>query len=225
MWGGSPGQHFVQYRAQRVDIAAGVELSVARCLLGAHVLWRAEREPGLGESVPACFPHSECNAEVRQHRLALVEQNILRLQVPMNYPMLVGMLQRTRHLLRDRQGFVYAELLLPLQFLAERLTSDEGNDVPEEAVALAGVDEGEDVRMIEFGGEVDLGEKPSPAQHGGQLRAEHLERDVAVVLEVVGQVDRGHAALAELVVEPVAVLKGGGQARRTQVPQDRLWRR
>ena len=68
--------------------------------------------------------------------------------------------------------------------------------------------------MIESRREVDLGEKSLAPQHGGQLRAEHLEGDVAVVLEVVGQVDRGHAALAELALEPVAVLKGGGQARQ-----------
>ena len=33
---------------------------------------------------------------------------------------------------------------------------------------------------------------------------EHLERDVAVVLEVAGEVDRGHAAGADLALDLVA---------------------
>jgi hypothetical protein len=43
------------------------------------------------------------------------------------------------------------------------------------------------------------------AEHGGQLGAEHLEGDVAVVLEVVGEGDRGHPARAELPLDRVAV--------------------
>ena len=38
-----------------------------------------------------------------------------------------------------------------------------------------------------------------------ELGAEHLDRDLAVVLEVLGEVDRGHAAPAELALDPVAV--------------------
>jgi hypothetical protein len=38
---------------------------------------------------------------------------------------------------------------------------------------------------------------------------EDLEGDGAVVPEVAGQVDRGHAAAAELTLEPVAVGRGG----------------
>ena len=49
------------------------------------------------------------------------------------------------------------------------------------------------------------------AQDGGQLRPQHLERDLAVVAEVVGQVDRRHPALPELALEAVAVGKSGRQ--------------
>ena len=46
--------------------------------------------------------------------------------------------------------------------------------------------------------------KRSGPSDGGQLGMEHLERDRPVVLEVAGEVDRGHAAAAELALEQVA---------------------
>ena len=38
-----------------------------------------------------------------------------------------------------------------------------------------------------------------------ELGTQHLERDLAVVLRSCGQVHRGHPALAELALDPVAV--------------------
>ena len=44
-------------------------------------------------------------------------------------------------------------------------------------------------------------EEPLGAERGGQLRAQHLEGDRPVVPEVVGEVDRGHAAAAQLALD------------------------
>ena len=56
--------------------------------------------------------------------------------------------------------------------------------------------------------------EPLGAEHGGELGLEDLERDLAVVLEVLGEVDGGHAALAQLALDAVAVGEGGGEASR-----------
>ena len=64
--------------------------------------------------------------------------------------------------------------------------------------------------MLQVGGGLDLAQESLGADHGGELGAQHLDRDLAVVLEVVGEVDRGHAARAELALDAVAV----GQGRR-----------
>ena len=62
--------------------------------------------------------------------------------------------------------------------------------------------------MLEIGGELDLGEEPLGADHGGQLGAQQLERDLAVVLQVLGQVHRRHPAGADLALDPIAVRQG-----------------
>ena len=68
--------------------------------------------------------------------------------------------------------------------------------------------------MLEPGGHADLAQEALGAERGGELGVEHLERDRAVVLEVVREIDRGHAAAAELALEHVAVT----ESRRSPAP-------
>ena len=58
--------------------------------------------------------------------------------------------------------------------------------------------------MLELGGELDLAEEALGADDRGELGVHHFERDRAVVSEVVGEIDRRHAARAELALEAVA---------------------
>ena len=46
-----------------------------------------------------------------------------------------------------------------------------------------------------------------------QLGMEDLDGDLAAVLEVLGEIDRGHAALAQLALEAIAIGDSGGEAR------------
>ena len=59
--------------------------------------------------------------------------------------------------------------------------------------------------MLQPGGELDLALEPLGAQRGRQLGVEHLQGDGSLVPKVLGQVDGGHAAPAELALEPVAI--------------------
>ena len=96
--------------------------------------------------------------------------------------------------------------MVPVQLVAKGLSFDVGHHVKEERVRLAGIEQWEDVRMTEVGGRLDLGQEAFGSDHGGQLRLQNLQRDLALVLEVVGQVDRGHATLTKLTLDGVAAL-------------------
>ena len=71
---------------------------------------------------------------------------------------------------------------------------------------------GENVRVIEARSDVDLAQEAPAAQHCAQFGFEQLERHLAAVAHVVGQIDRGHAARTKLVLDDVAVGKGGLEA-------------
>ena len=83
--------------------------------------------------------------------------------------------------------------------------------------------------MLQAGGELDLAQEPLGAERRGELGMEHLEGDRAVVLEVLGQVDRRHAAAAELALERVAIgerrLERLGKLEAHRVPSTSCWKR
>ena len=85
-----------------------------------------------------------------------MQQNVLRFNVPVDDPVAVGIAERARNLLRDGQRFLQAKLLFASELPPERFSTHEREDVPDEAVVRAGVDEGEDVRVIELGADADL---------------------------------------------------------------------
>jgi len=64
----------------------------------------------------------------------------------------------------------------------------------------------------ELGRDFDLANEPLRAEGGRQLRPQHLHRDFAVVLEILGQIDGGHAAATRFPLDGVAVGKGGRES-------------
>ena len=78
------------------------------------------------------------------------------------------------------------EAPLLVQPLPERAAADVGQGVVQQVSGIPGVEQRHHVRMIQLGGQSDLGQETLPPEDGGELRAEDLERDLAVVLEVRG---------------------------------------
>jgi hypothetical protein len=77
------------------------------------------------------------------------------------------------------------------------------------AAGLAGVEDREDVGVLEPGGEVDLALEALGAEARRELGVEHLERDGTPVLEVAGEENRGHATASELALDRVAAVQPG----------------
>ncbi len=59
--------------------------------------------------------------------------------------------------------------------------------------------------MLQTGGDRDLAVKPVRAECRAEFGPQHLKRNPAAVLEVFGEVYRGHPAPAELTLDPVAL--------------------
>ena len=68
--------------------------------------------------------------------------------------------------------------------------------------------------MIQARGQLNLSKKALAAERFGEIGMQHFDRDFPIVLEVVGQVDGGHPARAELAVEAIAIGERFDQERR-----------
>ena len=160
------------------------------------------------------LPHCQRDPEVRHYRLALVQQDVLRLDVAVNHPVTVGVVQGARDLRRDAHRLFDGELLLARELVTQRLAPHVGQHIPHEPLALARVDEGEDVRVVEPGADADLLEEPRGAEHRREFRAQDFQPYFAIVFQVPGEIHRGHPAGAELALDRVAAGEGRSQAGR-----------
>ncbi len=65
--------------------------------------------------------------------------------------------------------------------------------------------------MLEPCREPDLAQKPLGAEQQRDLRAQHLDRDGTVVLQVLGEIDECRPATAQLVSDRIATVQRGAE--------------
>ena len=128
--------------------------------------------------------------------MARLEQNVLRLDIPVHDPKPVRVAQGISDLACDPQGVVEVELFLTGQTLAQGFALDVGHHVVQQSSSLTGVDQHQNVGMSEPGGDLDLAEKALRAKCGGELRFQDLDGDPATVFAIFGQINGRHPPVA-----------------------------
>ncbi len=91
--------------------------------------------------------------------MAAGEDDVLRLHVAVDQPLLMGVAEGIRDLAGDPGGVFDGELALAEEALAQRFSSQERHDEVEETVGLARIEQRHDVGMHEPGRGLDLGSK------------------------------------------------------------------
>ena len=175
-----------------------------------HVRGRADGHAGARERLTFDPGRSERDAEVGDDRMPAFEQDVLRLDVPVDHAAAVRVAQGIRHLARDGQGVVQRELLLAVHAGAQGLALHERHHVEEPSARLAGIVQRQDMWMPQVRGGLDLALEALTSQEFRELGAEHLDRDLASMLQVVCAIHRGHAADSQDTVDAVSVVQRAG---------------
>ena len=118
--------------------------------------------------------------------------------------MFVRVIQRERRLSRDPDRLLERQLMLTAEPVPKALPVHVHHGEPQLAGGrLARIVDREDVRVLESRSQLNLAAEALRAEARGQVRVKHLERNRAVVLRVLGQVDGGHAATPQLALQGV----------------------
>ena len=167
---------------------------------------------GFGEGRGPARADGLGDAEVGHEDVPAGEQDVLGLDVAVDNAVRVRGIERAQQFARDAQRVLDRELAFPGNAVPQRLPLDVGHDEVEHFATadrdLAAVVHREDVRMLQPGRNGDFAEEALAADGGGHLRPEHLDGDLTSVLQVIGEIDNGHAPAPELAHE--AVLAGQG---------------
>ena len=153
---------------------------------------------------PALVGERTRNSEIGDDRLAVAQQNVLGLDVPMDDAVPVRVVERECRLARDTHRVGNRKLPFARHSIAKRFALDERHRVPEQPVRGPRIVHAQDVRMLQIGGELDLLLEPVRAECRAEVRVEDFERDRPVVVRVDREVDRRHAAVPELALDTVS---------------------
>ena len=142
------------------------------------------------------------DAEVGDDRGPAGEEDVVRLDVAMHDAALVRVGERLGDVAQDvdRGGDRHGPVREPR---AQRLPLDERHRVVRQPVDVAGGDDGDDVRLLERRGELDLALEPLGRDRRGELGGEHLHDDLSAEPVLGGDEDARHPAAAELALDRV----------------------
>ncbi len=145
------------------------------------------------------------------------EEDVFRLDVAMDDAARVRVLERRGDLAGDAERFVDRESSLAAEPFAKRLAFDERHGEEHASVGLSGIEEGEDVRVVEPGDGADLGEEAVVADRGVELRVQDLQRDRPVVFQVGREEYDRRPAVSYFAQHCVSVRDRGGKLPRELV--------
>src|SRR5207247_4134606 len=115
------GEHLIQDRGEGVDVAARVDEAVPGRLFRAHVLRRAEGQARFREPRASGGGEGERDAEVRHYGLAVLEQDVLRLDVAVDHAVAMRVIERTGDATGQSEPFLARQVLLSLQAVPRRI--------------------------------------------------------------------------------------------------------
>ena len=145
--------------------------------------------------------------------MALGDHYVVRLEVAVHDALAMCVGHTVHDVAQQAHRFGWREHPFARDAAAQRVPLDIRHDVEQHPVVRAGVEQRKDVRRLELRGNIDFAQEPLGAHRLREVGTEHLDRDGAAVLEVLGEVNRGHAAVAELALNGVAIGKGGPEKR------------
>ena len=138
---GLPRQHLVHDAREAVDVALVAEARLPARLFRAHVFRGSDGDTrvrhDIGRRRHSGDGAGARDAEVREHRVPVGEQDVLRLHVAMDETVAVGVVEPRPDFLRDAQGVLDREPRLPLQSLPQRSSGDVRLHVVEQPIDLA----------------------------------------------------------------------------------------
>ncbi|MEY2512728.1 MAG: hypothetical protein QOJ89_86 [bacterium] len=209
-------EHPKQDAAEGVDVGRGAD-GVAADLLGRRVVGAADPLVGARRAVARrCQPRQ---AEVRQERaVAGADEDVRRLDVAVHEADRMCRAERVGDLREDRDDAPRRQAL-GRHKLAQVGPLDEAHRDERHAVAVAGVVDGDDVRVIEHRGDARLVlEAPPRLVVAEQRGRDDLQRDGPLQRQLRRAVDGPHAAAAGERVDAVAGegrsdVQAGGERR------------
>ena len=137
-----------------------------------------------------------------------MQQDVFGLDVAVDHAVAVRVIECTGDATGQPDRLLDGQVLLSLEAVPQRFTCHVRHHIVDQAPGLAGIEQWQDVRVLQPGGHPDLTQEALDAEHGGELGTQHLQGDVAIVLEIACQIYRCHATGTDFTLDSVVLGEG-----------------
>src|SRR5688572_5077342 len=183
-----------------------VELEIARGLFRRHVRWRANHQAFRRQRL-VVRPHRRVkrfgNAEVHDHRRAMGKQDVVGLDVPVNYAGAMSIRERRCHFTENAHGIADRKAARGPELLSQRLAVHERHREIRKTVYFSRREDGQYMWVLKLCGELNLAPKAVEHYRPRELRGKDLQDYLAIERDLVREEDPGHATAAELSLDDI----------------------
>ncbi|HHH40429.1 MAG TPA: hypothetical protein ENK56_00310 [Chloroflexi bacterium] len=172
------GRHLVEHGTQRVDVCPSIHGQPLGLLRG-HIVGSTQPHAGFGQIAGGLQDLGQ--SEIGEQRpVALGDEDVPRLDIPMDDPMLMGVPQRVANLADDLVDGLQVERL-PFEHIPQGAGLDILHHQVGQVSLAVEVVNGEDVGVVQSGDSLGLpGETLQEARVFGEIGGENLDGDKAV---------------------------------------------
>ena len=172
---------------------------IARALLRAHVLRRADDDAGGCEGLPFRDVQGARDAEVAEIRVVPRQENVRRCHVAVQHAVLVRGGECIGDLAHDHDCVVHRKLLHPRQTLPQCFALHVRHDIERQSGAGAPrMEHVKNARMTQTAGDADLTKKALRVHCARNVFPQHLHGDETIGLQVASKQDDRHPSASEL---------------------------
>ena len=154
-----PGEHLVEHAPQGILVGPVINHAVGARLLRAHVGRCPHGHAGPGRVLVTQDRQGARHPEIHHHRVPVLQQDVLRLDVPVYHAALVRVGQGVGHLPGDLHGLRHGELSLLIQAFPQRSAVHPRHDVVQVPIRVARIVKRKDVVMNKRGDDLDFAEE------------------------------------------------------------------
>jgi hypothetical protein len=153
-----------------------------------------------------CFPTAVGYPEVRHHRAsgAGLDEDVVWLDIAVHDSASMGVCESPRDFAQDARSVGWREWSLRAKLIAECFAFDVAHDEKNEAIGCANAVNRDDVRMRQSGRGPRLVNEPlARGCEAGEVRWQHLDGDIAIELNIAGEINDSHSSAADLSLEEI----------------------
>ena len=208
-----PGHHSKQQPAERIEIGARIDRLAAH-LLGRHVIRRAHQRAigGLHQRRGALGRVEDLGEAEIEHLDVLIaagsagDEDVLRLEIAVHDPDAVRFAEAGADLVGDEQRPARREAAFVFEQLREVAAGEVLHHQIDDTLPHAEVEDGDRVGIGELRDRHRLAAKAlGKVRVTAQIGAQQLDRDALADADVLGEVDRAHAARSEQAFDAEAI--------------------